>query len=193
MTTDIHSYLRINEIKNYIYCPRISYYTLCLQLDRETDLSRAGIAAEGATKQKMKRRKYALHSVYDGDRHFDVSVVSHIYQIVGRIDEIVETHDGVYLVDYKDTERDYGYWRVQMCAYAVAMQEMGQTVLGTYIYSIPQKQYVQIHLKDKDKLQFINIVEVLRQMVFDETCPDAVEQIAKCRVCQYTRWCNDVL
>lgn len=192
MMIDTQPYLRINEVKNYIYCPRISYYTLCLQIDRGTDLSRAGTMAEGVTKQKMKRRKYALHSVHEGERRFDVPVVSHTHRIVGKIDEVVETPDGVYLVDYKDTERDYGYWRVQLCAYAIAMQEMGQTVLGIYIYSIPQKQYMQIHPRDKDKLQLASTIEALRQLVFNEICPEAAEQIAKCRVCQYTRWCNDV-
>jgi CRISPR-associated protein Cas4 len=192
MMNETYSYLRINEIKNYVYCPRISYYNLCLHTDRETDLSRAGVAAEGTTKQKMKRRKYALHSVHDGERQFDVPVVSHTHRIVGRLDEVVITSDGIYLVDYKDTEKDYGYWRIQMCAYMLAAQEMGNTVLGVYVYSIPQKCYTQLHLIDKDTNHCLQILEALRRMVTDEICPEPAPQIAKCRVCQYSRWCNDV-
>ncbi len=192
MMNEIHTYLRINEIKNYMYCPRISYYTLCLRLDRETDLSRAGVMAEGVTKQKMQRRKHALHSVLEGERQFDVPVMSHTYQIVGRLDELVETCRGIYLVDYKDTEQDYEYWRVQMCAYTLAAQDMGNTVLGAYIYSIPKKCYKQIHLAEKDTIQCLQILEALRRMVTHEICPEPAPQIAKCRVCQYSSWCNDV-
>src|SRR5579871_6411125 len=81
---DTTHYLRINELKNYTYCPRISFYALCLGIDRETGLSRAGIDAEAETKVRMKRRKQALHSVKEGERHFDVTVYSHTLQLVGR-------------------------------------------------------------------------------------------------------------
>jgi CRISPR/Cas system-associated exonuclease Cas4 (RecB family) len=117
--TETDAYLRINEIKNMIYCPRISYYALCLGLDRETGLSRMGIAAEAEVKGRMRRRKHALHAVVDGERYFDVLLVSHVARLIGRIDELVATDAGVYLVDYKDTERDYGYWRAQLCAYSI--------------------------------------------------------------------------
>ena len=103
----LSTYLRINELKNYAYCPRISFYTLCLGIDRETGLSKMGIEAEAEVKTRMKRRKHALHAVVDGQRHFDVTVFSHTYRIVGRLDEVVEAADGIYLIDYKDTDRDY--------------------------------------------------------------------------------------
>lgn len=141
MTIDNDHYLRVNELKQYLYCPRTSYYALCLRLERETDLSKAGQVAEETTKKWMKRRKGALHAVHDGERYFDVALVSHVHEIVGRLDEMVVTEGGVYLVDYKDTDKDYGYWHVQMLAYNLMAQEMGYNVLGCYIYSIPKKAY----------------------------------------------------
>jgi len=189
----LSAYLRINELKNYAYCPRISFYTLCLGIDRETGLSRMGIEAEAETKVRMKRRKHALHTVVEGRRHFDVTVFSHTYRIVGRLDEVVETADGLYLIDYKDTDRDYGYWKLQMVAYRMCLDEApAQAVLGCYIYSIPTQQYHEVRLtrRDADKLSLA--LTELHAMVESELCPPPVQQIGKCRVCQYARFCNDV-
>jgi CRISPR-associated exonuclease Cas4 len=195
MTTEINTetYLRINELKNFLYCPRISYYALCLRIDRETDLSRAGIVEEQVTKQRMQRRRQALHAVQDGTRHFDVSVVSHQYQVVGRLDEVVETSAGVYLVDYKDTERDYGYWSLQMLAYRLCMEEAGVNVIGVYIYTIPNRTYHEIQPKSADLRRLTQTLDSLQNMVNTEICPPPVDQIGKCRSCQYARFCNDVL
>lgn len=190
VTTD--GYLRINEIKNFLYCPRICYYALCLRLDRETDLSRAGIAEEQVTKQRMKRRKHALHAVHVGERYFDVPVVSEHYQLVGKLDEIVSTPQGVYIVDYKDTARDYGYWTLQMLAYKLAVEEVGYNVLGSYVYIIPNRDYHEVAFKPSDYQKLARIFDTLHEMIRSERCPAPVSQIGKCRSCQYIRFCNDV-
>lgn len=190
--TQMSLYTRINEIKNYLYCPRISFYTLCLRIDRETDLSLGGIAAEKRTKQLMKRRKNALHTVYNGIRHFDVLLESHRHHFLGRIDEIVETDEGVYLVDYKDTPHDYGYWLMQMTAYRLAALENGMDVLGCYVYIIPDQVFQPISPTMANERRLIALIKSIEEMVLSECCPPAVDKIGKCRSCQYVRICGDI-
>lgn len=187
------TYFRINEIKNYSYCPRTCYYSLCLGIDRTTDLSWAGIDAEQKTKRQMQRRKQALHAVKAGVRHFDVPVVSHQCQLVGRLDEMVEAAEGVYLIDYKDTEQDHGYWKLQLLAYQLCLEEMGKTVCATYIYTIPTRAYHRIQPKRADLERLQAILVAVQRMVTTETCPPPINHIGKCRSCQYSRFCNDIL
>lgn len=187
------NYWRINEIKNYLYCPRISFYTLCMGLDRETGLSQMGIEAEAETKVRMKRRKHALHAVHDGTRHFDVLVFSHQHQLVGRLDEVVETDDGLYLIDYKDTEKDYGYWHLQMLGYRLCLEEQQTApILGLYVYVIPQQAYKSIKVTSKHHQKLMDVVKALSRLTTEEVCPPPVSQIGKCHSCQYARFCNDV-
>lgn len=193
MIENTDHYLRINEIKNYLYCPRISYYKLCMDIDIETDLSRAGIAEEAHTKHKMKRRKQALHSVHEGERHYDVALAHHEYHFLGRIDEMVVTEKGVYLVDYKDTDKDYGYWKLQMHAYRLATEAMGQTVLGCYVYLIPQKKYKEVKTIHADTEKMLQLCCELETMIVQERFPAPATVVAKCHSCQYARLCNDVL
>ncbi len=192
-TTDTTLYLRINELKNYTYCPRISFYALCLGLDRETGLSRTGIKAEAETKVRMKRRKHALHSVKEGQRHFDVTVYSHTLQLVGRLDEIVETSDGLYLIDYKDAVHDHGYWELQMGAYRRCAEEtLKQTVLGLFVYDIGNQTYQPVNVTARAERQIRDIVAALHQMIDREICPPPTPHVGKCNVCQYIRFCNDI-
>ncbi|NUQ05471.1 MAG: CRISPR-associated protein Cas4 [Anaerolineae bacterium] len=186
------AYLRVNEIKNYLYCPRVSYYGLCLDMDRETDLSHAGVCAEQEAKRLMKRRKRALHAVHEGTRRYDVTLVSHRYRIVGRIDEIVDSAEGVYLVDYKDTSHDYGYWRMQMTAYRLAAIESGLNVLNCFVYTIPDQQYVPVVITAADERKLHGLIDSLLQMATSERCPPAVDKPGKCRSCQYANFCGDV-
>lgn len=186
-------YLRINEIKNAIYCPRIAFYTLCLGVDRETALSRIGIESEAETKKRMKRRKHALHAVHDGTRYFDVPVVYHPLRIIGRLDEVIETAEGVYAVDYKDTDQDYGYWKLQLCAYRRGLTAAGLKVLGCYIYTIPDQAYHLLKLTAREEKKLEAVVTTLHTMLENEVCPPPTPHVRKCYTCQYERFCNDVL
>jgi len=190
MNTD--DYLRINEIKNYLYCPRIPFYLLCMGMDRDTALARIGVEQEAIAKKRMKRRQHALHAVHDGTRHFDVPVLHHDLRLIGRVDEVVETEAGVYLVDYKDTDQNHGYWRVQMTAYRLCMEAARVTVLGCYIYTIPEQAYKPVKSTPKDEAKLVEIIGALHEIIASEFCPPPTPHIRKCHTCQYVRFCNDV-
>jgi CRISPR-associated exonuclease Cas4 len=191
-TQDTHFYWRINEIKNAIYCSRIPYYALCLGLDRDTAVSRIGIEAEQDTKNRMRRRKHALHAVHDGTRYFDFEVTQHTLRLVGRLDEVIKVETGVYLVDYKDTDEDHGYWHLQMAAYRLAARSNGMTVLGSYVYTIPDQTYHELTLTRQHEQRLHEILRQLEEMVKHETTPPPTKHHKKCLTCQYRRFCNDV-
>lgn len=190
-TFDSQLYWRVNEIKNAVYCPRISFYALCLGLDRETAVSRIGIEAEAKTKKRMRRRKHALHAVHDGERVFDIPVIYHPLRLIGRLDEIVVTDDGVYLVDYKDTDTDYGYWALQMAAYRLGIAATGTKVLGCYIYTIPDQQYKQVKVNKGHENRLHEVIDQLELLIYTEVLPMPTKHPNRCLSCQYSCFCND--
>ena len=190
---DTTGYLRINELKNHAYCPRIPYYTLCMGMDRTTRLAEMGVEAEIETKHRMNRRKHALHSVVEGTRHSDVAVWSRTWQLMGNVDEIVETSGGLYLVDYKDTAQDYGYWQMQMQAYRLCVEEcLSAPVLGCYIYTIPDMAYHPVALDRRVLGRLDRAIQAMQDVLKSEVCPPPTPHQGKCRVCQYRCFCNDV-
>jgi CRISPR-associated exonuclease Cas4 len=191
---DTSDYWRINEIKNALYCPRISFYSLVMGLDRITGAAAVGIEAEEDVRRKMRRRRGALHTLVKGERRFSVPVVSHQRRLVGRLDEMVITEQGVYLVDYKDTDRDYDYWEIQMAAYRMCVEETSELpVLGCSIYTIPTHQYHTIVPSVRAIQKLEQTLQMLKTMAETQVCPSATSQAGKCRSCQYRRFCNDVL
>ncbi|MBN1310270.1 MAG: CRISPR-associated protein Cas4 [Anaerolineae bacterium] len=192
-TLDTSYYWRINELKNFLYCARIAYYALALGLDRTTGLAEAGLAAEEETRRRMQRRRKALHAVVAGERHFNVALTSHRWQLVGKLDEMIVTPDGVYLVDYKDTDRDYGYWEAQMYAYRLCAEEHpGLPVLECYIYTIPTRQYHLVQPTSQGRRVLEKTLGMLQEITETEVCPPPTSHLGKCRTCQYQRFCNDV-
>lgn len=190
---DTTDYLRINELKNYLYCPRISFYTLCMGMDRITPLAELGLQAEKQVKYRMRRRKHALHSVSDGIRHFDVILWSETYRIIGQIDEIVEMADGIHLVDYKDTDTDYGYWQIQLAAYALCAGEcISLPIVGCSIYTIADMIYHPISVTAAIQRKLNSTLDALHTLLDTEICPPPVKVKGKCRSCQYLRLCNDI-
>jgi CRISPR-associated exonuclease Cas4 len=193
MMQNTDHYLRINELKNTIYCPRISYYALCLHLDRTTPLAELGIAAEQDTRRRMRRRKHALHAAVDGTRAYNVPVWSHPWQLVGQVDEVIDDGQSLYLVDYKDVEKDHGYWKVQMAAYKHCAEEtFDRPVAGCFVYSIPQHTYHEVKVTARTTNTLIDLLDDLHQMIGMQVCPPPIPHYAKCRQCQYRRFCNDV-
>lgn len=192
-TMDTSDYWRINEIKNMLYCPRISFYALVMGLDRITGAATVGIEAEEDVRRKMQRRRGALHAVVSGERRFSMPVVSHQWRLVGRLDEMVVTEQGVYLVDYKDSDHDYGYWEIQMAAYQLCVEEKGDLpVLGCSIYTIPTRQYHAIAPGARAQRVLEKTLQMLQTMAETQLCPPPTSQAGKCRSCQYRRFCNDV-
>ena len=191
---DTTAFLRINELKNALYCMRISYYALCLDLDRITRLAELGVEAEQETKHRMKRRKHALHSIVDGERYLSVPVWSAELQLVGQVDELIIAEDGVYVVDYKDTVQDYGYWAVQMAAYGHCVRECFEVeVKGSYVYTIPDMTYHEVNITRRTTQKLTDILDQLYEMIQTQRCPPPAKQIGKCRSCQFSRFCNDVV
>lgn len=190
---DTDRYLRVNDLKSYVYCPRIAFYTLCLRLNCSTPSSRLGAQAEIEVKEKIKRRVRALHTVVEGERQLNIMVFSHTLHLVGRIDEVVQTANGIHLIDYKDTDHDHGYWKMQMQGYVICAEEtLGQPVLGAWLYIIPDQTYQPVTLTAQDRCDLEATLAAIRTMVERETCPPPTPHAGKCRVCPSRRFCNDV-
>ncbi len=193
MLVETDFYLRINELKNFVYCPRTTFYELCLHLNLTTASAEMGQEAEREVKEKLRRRKQALHTVVEGERRFDVTVFSHKHRLVGKIDELVLAADGIHIVEYKDTPTDYGYWKMQLMGYRLCVEESYERpVVGCWVYIIPEKRYQPITLSKRDMKKLEDTRQFILQMIEAERCPPPVKQRGKCYSCQYRRFCNDI-
>ena len=68
--------LRASDLRQYLYCPRVVYFSLVVPVDRvETFKMSAGRDAEREHARLERRRSLARYGLADGIRRYDVPVV----------------------------------------------------------------------------------------------------------------------
>ncbi len=189
--------IRVTDLKQWAYCPRIFYYQQCLPRVRPvTYKMRAGVEAGQAEEGREARRSLRAYGLSSGDREFDVPVRSARLGLRGQIDMVItvpETGE-VIVVDYKLSTIPGRHFQLQLAAYADMLGEMrGVTVRRGFLYSIPERRAEEIRIDRRLLEGARKAVEAMRRIAEREEMPPPVDNLRKCVSCEFRRFCNDVL
>lgn len=193
-------YVRVTDLKQFEYCPRIVYYQYCMPGVRPlTYKMAAGIEAQDQTEQLEKRRTLREYGIEEGTRHFNINLTSERLGCTGQIDLVIELAGGeqrsVLPVDFKLSRREPGqHFRLQLACYAMMLEECWQaTAPEGVIYLIPLREAIRVSLDGKLRRAAERQLRALREMVLKERMPPPVRQRGRCLNCEFRRFCNDVL
>lgn len=191
---DETSWFTVTDLKEYTFCPRVSYYELCLPtLHRETIKTIAGRDAHQRQRGLASRRTFAAYGIPDGERHFDVAVASMTLGMVGEIDEVVVTGDEAFPVDYKNTERIGYNFKLQLTAYGLMLAEtLTIPVQRGFVYIIPQKRAEEVVFSNILIGKVHQALSEMRYIAETEAVPEPTHYRQRCPACKYRRFCNDV-
>ncbi len=196
----------VTDLKQHDYCARIAYYTYCLPLIRPTTFKmEAGIQAHGLAPDLEKRRSLKAYRLSDGaplkgEREFDVGLESEELGLRGRVDMVITRVGGdgipgeIIPVEYKDSPGRGGPgWTLQLAAYGVMLEtERRLPVRRGFVYYVPLRRAREFALTAELKARVPATLQAMRDMVEFERMPPPVAQRAKCRACEFRRFCNDV-
>lgn len=191
-TTTLH----VTDLKNYAHCLRFPYFERCWQDVRpRTYMMDAGQDAHLEEKARAHRRTLWAYGLPEGERLFQVRVHSPKLNLVGIIDELVRTPDGIYLpVDYKLSEKITPSFELQIAAYALLIEDQFKTqVERGYVYLIGRRELHPVVMNENRRQAVVEAVRTVRTMVETERMPPPVKERAKCRACEWRRFCNDVV
>src|SRR5437763_1085364 len=83
-----------------------------------------GRTAQDAIESLEKRRKFREYGLSEGERRFGVSVHARRWNLVGKMDLLIETPDACYPVDFKyTTGRPRHNHLIQLAGYALLVAE----------------------------------------------------------------------
>lgn len=204
--------LRVSDLKQYAYCPRIVYYQYVMPVDREPTYKMAhGKEAQVSLEALEKRRKlraYRLDSAApddptnrglkdgldSGERIFNLWLRSERLGLNGRLDLLIHTVQGYYPVDFKYTEGGVRRNHVlQLAAYALLVEERYETAVETgFLYLIPAKDVVVLALTDEMKREVLETLAKVRRMIRQEAMPPPTPVRARCKDCEYQNYCADI-
>ena len=187
--------LRISDIKQYIYCPRIIFYLYLMPVEKKTTFKMDhGKIREDSIARLEARRKLSRYGLEAGKRHWNYWLKSQELGLTGKVDMLVETPDAFYPVDFKFTRggvrKNHVY---QLCGYALMLDDrMGRETESGFVYLIPESDAVRIEFTDELKSSCLDVVESIHDIIEKEVMPGPNPHRSRCSDCEYRNYCRDV-
>ena len=187
--------IRVNDLKQFAYCPRIVFYQYTMPVERRATFKMEhGKSVEPRVEQLEQRRKLKEYGLAHGTRRFQVPMLSRRLGLSGRVDLLIETADGMFPVDFKDTTapiRDNH--RVQLCAYALLIEDtFGRPVRAGFIYRVPREDVTAVEMSATLRRDTLRAMQGIRTLIRAEQMPEATTVRARCADCEYRNYCGDV-
>ncbi len=195
--TNEPSLFTVTDLKQYMYCPRVLYYQACLPHVRPTTYKmQAGVEAGDDEKKRAMRRSLDAYRVIEGERHFDVHVLSYRLNLSGKVDEVVVARAPdreIVPVDYKLAKKASEHFQVQLTAYAEMLSETwGEPVRRGFLVLIPLRRFVEVPITDRLRAALQQALVEMQRITQRETMPPPVTSRQKCAACEFRLFCNDV-
>lgn len=197
-------YLRVADLRQYAYCARLLYFFHCLPDVRPTTYKmEEGTEQHLEEREREKRRGLGMYGLKEAEgkaeKRFDVVVESTRLGLRGRLDMAIFVQDGgrrsAYPVEFKATRREPGpQYRLQLAAYALLLEEQEDVEARSGFYLlVPLQKVIPVRLDRGVKEKVERTVAEMHGVVRGETVPPASGRRGLCSVCEFRRFCNDVI
>lgn len=187
--------LRVSDLKQWAYCPRIVFYNYVMPVDgKATFKMRQGRNAEEEIDRLEQRRKLSEFGLADGKRRFHYWCKSERLGLSGKLDLLIESDQGIFPVDFKATEHNVrANHIVQLCGYALILEErFSRSVDRGFIFLIPNEEIVAVDLTAGKKQETFDLLQTIRAAIWNQRTPPPTDVRTRCDDCEYKNYCADV-
>ena len=187
--------LKVTDLKQFTYCPRIIYYTYCQPVRKKATFKMQHGQDEHEILEKLEtRRTFKRYGLEDGERFFKVRLTSERLGLSGIMDMIIQTENEILPVEFKYTTKLPGLnHKYQLTAYTMLLED--QYCLPIHrgmIYLIPQSEIYSFNITQNMKDSVKKAVNEIRKIINEESFPDSTPFQERCTDCEYQNYCGDV-
>jgi CRISPR-associated exonuclease Cas4 len=196
---EVEAPFRVTDLKQWVYCPRILFYALCLPDVRPTTYKmEAGIEAGQDEEGREARRSLRAYGLTEGRREFNVRLTSDRYGLRGAVDMVIWIErpgaEEVIPVDYKLSNIPGEHFKMQLMAYGLMLEELsGLPARRAFLYEIPKRRAEKVILDKRARDKLLGTLDAMHRMLRSETMPPPTPNRNKCLACEFRRFCNDVV
>lgn len=187
--------LRVSDIKQFMYCPRVVYFSYVLPVEKKvTRKMEHGKEEHFELEQLEKRRRLVEYGLEEGERRFHVRLHSERLGLTGVLDLLLVTPKGYFPVEFKYSTREPGLnHKYQLVAYALLVEEeFGVHVRAGFVYSSPGWRRIQVvEITPNARLHLKRLMGAIRRMIREERIPMAARSRSRCWDCEYRRFCSE--
>jgi CRISPR-associated exonuclease Cas4 len=187
--------LRVNDLKQYEYCPRIVFYNTVMPVERKTTVKmERGRDEEFRLDALEKRRTLKRYDLATGVRRFHVWLESKRLGLSGKLDLLIISSQGYFPVDFKYSRgRPHRNHLFQLAGYALLVEEAFETHVDTgFVYLLPIQEVVTVSLTEALKQEALSRLTTMRTMIDEQLLPPATEVRSRCEDCEFRNYCGDV-
>jgi CRISPR-associated exonuclease Cas4 len=155
----------------------------------------AGHAAQDDEEGRERRRSLRAYGLQSGERSFRVWLASERLGLRGQADMVIRREDEVIPVEYKNSPGRWGpHIFLQVAAYGMLLTERERVPARRgFVYYIPQREAREVSLDAAGRTAVRETMAAIREMVRAERMPGPPDARSKCTVCEFHRFCNDVI
>lgn len=196
------TFLEVTDLRQWRYCGRIVWYRFCLPDIRPvTALMEQGKISHRLEAGREERRSLRTYDLQQGERFFDLPLTSPTFGLSGRVDLAIATPERAapgaeaVVVEYKDIEQKAGkHHKVQLAAYALLLEEQwALPVKHGFIYHLPTRTAERITITAALRRTVQQTITDIQQAIRSEQMPLPPASRRPCTVCEFRRFCNDVV
>jgi CRISPR-associated exonuclease Cas4 len=187
--------LRVNDLKQFEYCPRIVFYNTVMPVERKITVKmERGKEEELRLDALENRRTLKRYELGSGERRFHVGLESARLGLSGKLDLLLISPKGFFPVDFKYTRgRPHRNHLVQLAGYALLVEENFQTRVDTaFIYLAPVQQVVSVAMTGQLKDQTVDRLVEIRSIIREGILPPATSVRGRCEECEFRNFCGDI-
>ena len=188
--------LRVSDLKQFFYCPRIIYYTYCLPVPRPvTHPMQVGAAEHEVLNVFERRRSLRRYGLDQGERRFHVSLQADLLGLAGVLDMLIIAQEQAFPVEFKYTDQRLNTnAKCQLIAYSMIVEEcLSKPVECGFIYRIPKRSVTVIPVFPELRQRVSSALDDMRELIQQEQMPEPPRQRGKCVECEFRRYCRDVI
>lgn len=193
-SSDVAEYLPIVLVKEYYWCPIQALFKLVAWWEKPTaSMEAGGLDGEARAHLIEKLRETGV----DGEEYWEVEVYSKRLLLRGRVDLIVDTGEGLVLVEAKLSatktmlRRRGVHLLAQLAAYTIAAEEtLGEPVTHTYLYIVEANELLPVRINPRHRRLVEEAATALHSMIAN---PDPTRlpppPRRRCTTCSYRSLC----
>jgi CRISPR-associated exonuclease Cas4 len=187
--------LSVNDLKQFLYCPRIVYYHWVMPVrPPATFLMQRGHNQEERFESLESRRVLSRYGFDEAARHFGVEITAEALRLIGKVELILEGLERVAVVEFKATaSRLADNWKLQLCTYGLlAEQHFQRPCPNGFVVLNDREELVEVELDDALREETLSALQQARALVTRREFPDPTSVRARCVRCEYRNFCGDV-
>jgi CRISPR-associated exonuclease Cas4 len=187
--------LRVNDLKQFEYCPRIVFYNTVMPVERKTTVKmERGKEEEFRLDALEKRRSLKRYELGSGERRFQVWLEAPELGLSGKLDLLIVSPKGYFPVDFKYTRgRPHRNHIVQLAGYGLLVEAAFRTrVEAAFVYLSPIQQVVSVALTEQLRRQTLDRLGEIRAMIRDGILPPPTPVRNRCVDCEFRNYCGDI-